>query len=273
IMIGFYNENYTDIGHLSLPICSTTINRSYAAFEFFTLVNHKPFYLDRHLNRLFQTLDILRIRLDYDNNKLIEIIQQLILQNPTENISYKIFVIPEPISNFDFFKADLFIFPIINPLKEPISFKTGAKLLLKAYSRFLPEAKTTNYTAYVYWENEVQHQQAIDVLYFDANFIKETSRSNIFIVKNNTIYTPKKSVLKGITRSITIDLIQKNKQNFIEKEITVDELLLADEVFVTSTTREIMPISLIDATLINQGKIGKITQQLMTDFITLKNNY
>jgi branched-subunit amino acid aminotransferase/4-amino-4-deoxychorismate lyase len=272
-MIGFYNRNYTDISNLSLPINSTTINRSYAAFEFFTLVNHQPFYLARHLNRLFQTLKILRIQLDYTFDELTSIIQQLIKQNPTVNISYKIFVIPEPLSNFDVFKGDLFIFPIINPVKETIAPKTGAKLLLKAYSRFLPEAKTTNYTAYVYWENEVQHQQAIDVLYFDANFIKETSRSNIFIVKNNTIYTPKKSVLKGITRSITIDLIQKNKLKFVEKEITINELLLADEIFVTSTTREITPISWIDTTLINQGKIGKITQQLMTDFRTLKNNY
>ena len=182
-MIGFHNGNYFALQDLSIPITSTTINRSYAAFEFFTLVNHKPFYLDRHLNRLFQTLEILRIQIDYSENELTNIIQNLIKQNLTENISYKIFVIPEPEAAYDFFKGDLFIFPIINPVKETITAKTGAKLLLKAYSRFLPEAKTTNYTAYVYWENEVQEKQAIDVLYHHANYIRETSRSNIFMVK------------------------------------------------------------------------------------------
>lgn len=272
-MIGFHNGNYFALQDLSIPITSTTINRSYAAFEFFTLVNHQPFYLNRHLNRLFQTLEILRIQLDYDKNELTTIIQQLIEKNPTQNISYKIFVIPEPDAAYDFFKGDLFIFPIINPVKETITAKTGAKLLLKAYSRFLPEAKTTNYTAYVYWENEVLNQQAIDVLYHHANYIRETSRSNIFMVKNNIIYTPLKDVLKGITRSIAIDLIQKNNFTLKEKEISLTELFQADEVFITSTTREIMPVSVIDATLINQGKIGNITQQLMTDFRTLKNNY
>lgn len=272
-MIGFYNGNYTDLGNLSIPITATTINRSYAAFEFFTLVNHKAFFLNRHLNRLFQTLNILRIQIDYDKDELTTIIQQLIQQNPTENISYKIFVIPEPHAKFNHFKGDLYIFPIVNPIKELIPPKTGAKLLLKPYRRFLPEAKTTNYTAYLYWEHEVQQQQAIDVLYVDANYIRETSRSNIFIVKNNIIYTPKKEVLKGITRSILIEIIQKNNLNFVEKEITVDELYLADEVFVSSTTREIMPISNLDSTFINQGKIGNITQLLMDNFRELKINY
>lgn len=272
-MIGFFNGKYSDINQLTLPITATTINRGYAAFEFFTMVNHKAFYLDRHLNRLFQTLKILRIQLDYDEIELTTIIQQLLHKNPTENISYKIFVIPEPDAAYDFFKGDLFIFPIINPIKETITAKTGAKLLLKAYSRFLPEAKTTNYTAFIYWENEVLKQQAIDVLYFDSDYIRETSRSNIFIVKNNIIYTPKTAVLKGITRSIVIDLIQQNNFNFEEKEISLAELLLADEVFVSSTTREIMPITYIDAILINQGKIGNITRQLMSDFSILKNNY
>ncbi|MDP2089853.1 MAG: aminotransferase class IV [Flavobacteriaceae bacterium] len=272
-MIGFHNGNYSAISNLSLPITSNTINRSYAAFEFFTLVNHKPFYLDRHLNRLFQTLEILRIQIDYDKNKLTEIIHQLTKKNPIENIFYKIFVIPEPHPKFDSFKGDLFIFPIINSVKETIFPKTGAKLLLKEYSRFLPEAKTTDYIAYVYWEKEVQQQQAIDVLYHNSKFIRETSRSNIFIVKNNIIYTPKIEVLKGITRSIIIDLIQKNLFILEEKEVSLAELLLADEVFVTSTTREIMPVTNIDSSTINQGKIGKITQQLMIDFKELKINY
>jgi branched-subunit amino acid aminotransferase/4-amino-4-deoxychorismate lyase len=272
-MIGFHNGNYIELNKLSIPISSTTINRSYTAFEFFTIINNKPFYLDRHLKRLFQTLDLLRIHIDYVENELTEIIQNLITQNQTENISYKIFVIPEPIPNYDNYKGDVFIFPFLNAIKQESIYKTGAKLLLKEYSRFLPKAKTTNYTASIFWESEVKNQQAIDVLYHNCNLIRETSRSNIFIVKNNIIYTPIKDILLGITRSIVFDLIKKNDLILKEKEISIDELINADEVFITSTTREIMPIINIDLTIINDGKIGNITQKLMLDFRELKFNY
>ncbi|MDP3353172.1 MAG: aminotransferase class IV [Flavobacteriaceae bacterium] len=272
-MIGFHNGNYIELNKLSIPITSTTINRSYAAFEFFTLINNKPFYLDRHLKRLFQTLDLLRIQIKYNEFELTKIIENLILKNPIEDISYKIFIIPEPTPNCDFFKGDIFIFPFLNATKQKSLYKTGAKLLLKEYNRFLPKAKTTNYIASIYWENEIVKQQAIDVLYYNFNFIRETSRSNIFIVKNNIIYTPIKDILLGITRSIAFDLIKKNDLILKEKEINIDELYNADEVFITSTTPEIMPIINIDSTIINDGKVGKITQKLMLDFRELKFNY
>lgn len=272
-MTGFYNGNYIAIHDLLIPITSTTINRSYAAFEFFTMVNNKPFYLERHLKRLFNTLRILRVKIDYSEDELTEIIQKLIKKNATENISYKIFVIPEPNFNYENFKGDIFIFPVLNSAKEEELYKTGAKLLLKEYNRFLPEAKTTNYIAYIYWEKEVQQQGAIDVLYHNSTYIRETSRSNIFIIKNNIIYSPKKDVLKGVTRSIVIDLIQKNNILLVEKEISLEDLLQADEVFVTSTTREIMSITTIDSAIINEHKLGNITQKLMIDFKALKFNY
>lgn len=272
-MIGFHNGNYIDVTNLSIPITATTINRSYAAFEFFTLANNKPFYLDRHLHRLFNTLKILRIKIEYSNLSLKNIILNLISKNPLENISYKIFVIPEPLSNSDYFKGDLFIFPILNAPNQELLYKTGAKLLLKKHLRFLPDAKTTNYTAAIYWENEIIKKCAIDVLYHNEVSILETSRSNIFMVKNNIIFTPIKDILYGITRSIAIELIQKNNFILNEKEITIKELQQADEIFVTSTTREILPIIQLDSTIINSKVIGSITQKLMADFSHLKNEY
>ncbi|MDH3382179.1 MAG: aminotransferase class IV [Flavobacteriaceae bacterium] len=272
-MIGFHNENYIEVSKISLPITSTTINRSYAAFEFFTLANNKPFYLDRHLQRLFKTLEILRIQIEYSKSTLEKIIINLIDKNPIDNISFKIFVIPETLPNSDYFKGDVFIFPFLNAIQPISMYKTGAKLLIKEYHRFLPTAKTTNYTASVYWENEISKQHAIDVLFCNGKTIKETSRSNIFIIKNNIIYTPITDILYGITRSIAIDLIQKNKLILIEKEISIEELILADEVFITSTTREIMPITNIDSTSIGDGKVGNISHNLIHDFRQLKMEY
>jgi len=272
-MIGFSQHSYKKVSDILLPITATTINRSYTAFEFFTLVNGKPFYIERHLNRLFTTLHLLRIDIKYTKNELINIISELINQNPLTNISYKIFVIPEPYLGYQQFKGELYIFPIQQNINSAINLTNKATLIVKNYQRFLPQAKTTNYTAHIFWENEVQLQQAIDVLYIANNWIRETSRSNVFIVKNNTIFTPKNEVLQGITKSIVIDLIDKNKFCFLEQDFTLYNLLNCDELFITSTTREITAITMVDTHLINNGKIGTITTKLQLQFKELKDCY
>lgn len=272
-MIGFHKGLYLQVDALSLPITATTINRSYAAFEFFTVINSKPFYLDRHLKRLFTTLNILRISINYTESELTAIIHQLINQNQEENTSFKLFVIPEPDNSYQTFKGELFIFPVL-PEPKKLDFKQGGeKLILRAYSRFLPEAKTTNYIAHIYWEKEVQAEKAIDVLYHQNKNVTETSRSNLFMVKNNTLYTPSSDILKGITRSIVIDLIHQNNLQLKETNISLATLLRADELFITSTTRAITPITQIDNFTINQGKVGEITRFLKLAFENLKENY
>ncbi|MBS3992774.1 MAG: aminotransferase class IV family protein [Bacteroidetes bacterium] len=272
-MIGYTQNQYLNVSNITLPITATTINRSYAAFEYFTLVNGKPFYVDRHINRLFNTLKILRINIKYSYTDIFNIINNLLVKNLNPNFSYKLFVIPEPSKNYQQFESELYIIPVNTPIIANKNSEHGNKLIVKNYQRFLPEAKTTNYIAHIYLEYEVITQNAIDVLYINRNRVRETSRSNIFMVKNDVIYTPKSKVLQGITKSIVIDLIKKHKIDFIEHDFTFDDLLKSDEVFISSTTREITAISQIGTSMISDGKIGMITKKLQHQFKNLKKGY
>jgi branched-subunit amino acid aminotransferase/4-amino-4-deoxychorismate lyase len=93
------------------------------------------------------------------------------------------------------------------------------------------------------------------------------------MVKNGRIITPKNDILKGITRSVVIDLMQQNNLDFVEQEIKFSELLEADEVFVTSTTKEVMPIIRIDNVQMGDGKPGPTTKWIMQEFIKHKKEY
>lgn len=272
-MIGFSSNQFKKVSEITLPITATTINRSYAAFEYFTLVNGKPFYIDRHINRLFNTLQLLRIEFQYTHTDLMKIINTLLEKNSNPNLSYKLFVIPEPLTGYQNFNSELYIIPIQNQSIQKNDVEKGSKLIVKNYQRFLPEAKTTNYTAHIYWEHEVLLKNAIDVLYTFNTNVLETSRSNIFMVKNNTVFTPKNQILKGITRSIVIDLIQKNYIDFIEHDITFNDLLKSDEVFITSTTKEVTAITELDSSIINHGVIGPITKKLQVNLKELKESF
>jgi len=101
--------------------------------------------------------------------------------------------------------------------------------------------------------------------------VAEGSAENIFIVKNGMIKTPPldADILNGITRDSVIQLIRSNGIKLIEKNITVNELLKADEVFMTGTAAEVKSVTKIDRTSIGKGKPGIITKTLQKSFMDI----
>jgi branched-chain amino acid aminotransferase len=101
--------------------------------------------------------------------------------------------------------------------------------------------------------------------------VAEGSAENIFIVKNGVIKTPPldADILNGITRDSVIQLIRSNGIKLIEKNITVNELLKADEVFMTGTAAEVKSVTKIDKTSIGSGKLGIITKTLQKSFMDI----
>jgi branched-chain amino acid aminotransferase len=99
--------------------------------------------------------------------------------------------------------------------------------------------------------------------------VAEGSAENIFIIKNGIIKTPplNADILNGITRDSIIRLIKSNGIKLIEKNITVKELLKADEVFMTGTAAEVKSVAKINKTTIGNGKIGNITKTLQKSFM------
>ena len=99
--------------------------------------------------------------------------------------------------------------------------------------------------------------------------VAEGSAENIFIIKNGIIKTPplNADILNGITRDSIIRLIKSNGIKLIEKNLTVKELLKADEVFMTGTAAEVKSVAKINKTTIGNGKIGNITKTLQKSFM------
>ena len=101
--------------------------------------------------------------------------------------------------------------------------------------------------------------------------VAEGSAENIFIVKNGIIKTPplNADILNGITRDSVIRLIKADRIKLIQKNITLKELLKADEVFMTGTAAEVKSVTKINRTSIGNGKVGKITKTLQKSFIDI----
>jgi branched-chain amino acid aminotransferase len=101
--------------------------------------------------------------------------------------------------------------------------------------------------------------------------VAEGSAENIFVVKNGIIKTPplNADILNGITRDSIIRLIKADRIKLIQKNITLNELLKADEVFMTGTAAEVKSVTKINKISIGNGKVGIITKTLQKSFIDI----
>ena len=99
--------------------------------------------------------------------------------------------------------------------------------------------------------------------------VAEGSAENIFVVKNGRITTPPldADILDGITRDSAIKILKSNKIKVIEKNLKINDLLKADEIFMTGTAAEVKSVTRVNKTKIGNGKIGEVTKELQESFM------
>jgi branched-subunit amino acid aminotransferase/4-amino-4-deoxychorismate lyase len=228
----------------------------------------KPLFIERHLARFRNTLLLMRLTTAF-TDQLEDLIEELLAKNQIKNAFIKILALPQQSTGSEI-QAGLFIFSVNFPAFSESAYTQGMHLLMKEYQRFLPEAKSTDYLASEYYKHEMEQLNAVDVLYYSDNLLRETSRGNIFLVIDGVVFTPASNMLSGVTRSIVIKLIQEMNLPLKITDVPVAVLSRAQEVFITSTTKRVMPIVSINGTPVGTGNPGKLTKKLIKAFRKIK---
>jgi len=148
-------------------------------------------------------------------------------------------------------------------------FARGYKLITTSLQRIAPEAKTANYVAAVRALKEAERQGAADALFVnERGHVLEATRSNFFIFRGDTLVTPSEGILIGVMRNVVLELA-RGRFPIEERPILLDELMLADEAFITSSSKEITPVVQIDDLTLGDGKPGPRTYELEQRFIEM----
>ena len=256
----FINGNFVPFDQASLPVSDLSILRGYAVFDFFLVKNGVPPYLTFHMERLMNSVSMLKIEIPYSQEELSAIVLELIKKNNHGNSSVKI-IVTGGLSEDDFTLSSSSVIIINKPFEVPVidATRNGGILITAKYQRVMPEAKTINYIQSVSLSRKLIESNAVEILFLDRNWVRECSRSNIFIVNDQVVYTPKSKILKGVTKRRILSLEGFDVK---EKDFKFSDLLLADEVFITSTTKGVMPIIRIDSAVIADGRVGPITRAI-----------
>lgn len=262
-MLAFVNNELTDLHSAGISITDLGLNRGYAVFDFFRIINGKFRFIEEHLERFFQSIALGKLPCSFTKAEVRENIKILQAKNNIYNGFVKAVYTAGNSPDFATVpeKGNLII--SVGYLTPPNSeyYTEGVNLISKKYQRECPEIKTTNYFFAQMNRAEIKSANAVDVIYY-ADYITETSRSNVFFVKNKSVFTPKRNILQGITRKKLIEIAPQIK----ETDISFDEIKTFDEAFITSTTKELMPVVKIDNMIIGNGKVGEVYKALHQEF-------
>ncbi len=270
-MYAYLNEEFLPLDSTYLHVSDLAIQRGYGIFDFFKTQNGHPLFLDGYLGRFFNSAQLMGLEVPLPAEDLKASITRLIQMNGLGDSGVKM-ILTGGYSENGYNPGPPNLIMIEQPLTLPSEAQqaAGIKIITHEYVRELAEAKTINYTVGIRLIQKVKALGADDVLYHQQGVVSEFPRSNFFIVRaDNTLVTPAKEILKGITRKNVLELASK-KYRVEEGTVTLENIAQAKEAFMTSTTKRILPIVEVDGKPVGNGKPGEVSLELLRDLIQLE---
>ncbi|HLR64806.1 MAG TPA: D-amino-acid transaminase [Pseudogracilibacillus sp.] len=244
-------------------------------YEVVRFYDRKWFEMDAHLERLEQSAQKIGIDLPYSLEQLKEYINALLAESDvgTGNVYIQVTrgVAPRNHPFPDLVSPTIVAYLI--PYDRPLgNMQQGVKATLMEDVRWLRcDIKSINLLGSVLAKEEAKRKGCVEAILYRDFGVTEGSSTNIFAVKNKTLYTHPANnfILNGITRLVVIDLAKKLGYDVRERVMSNEDLLNAEEIFMTSTTAEITPIIKVDDHVVSGGKPGAVTKHLQEAFDAL----
>lgn len=247
-------------------------------YEVFPAYNRKIIGLDSHLNRLQDGLDAISIKNPHTKNEWKDLINKIIsFDSNNRNQAIYLQISRGSDENrkhtYGELKPTVYIqSSAINP-REKSTLLNGLSAITREDIRWLKSnTKATSLLANTLYAQEAKNNDAEETILYRDGIVTEASSSNVFIVKSNCIYTHPKgpNILPGITREKVIECAKVNNITVNESSFTKEQLMDADEVWISSSTREIIPITIIDGIQISDGFAGPIWSEVYDQYQSLK---
>lgn len=254
------NFHVTDLGFL----------RGYGLFDYFRTYNGKPFQWDLYWSRFENSAAKMNIPNPISKEEAYKVVMELIGKSGQDECAIR-FILTGGYAgdSISMTKPNMLIMSEdIHPI-QPSDYKTGISVMTYEFVRDIPEIKSTDYKHLLILQPKLKAAQRKDLLFHKNGEVSELSRSNIFHFKENVLITPSKDILNGITRQ-TVLALAKPHFKIEERSVTLEEFINADECFTTSSTKRVLPITLIDNTTIGTGGVGEKTaflQKLIDDMV------
>ncbi len=251
-----------------LPVSDMAVLRGFAVFDFLRTYGRRPFHLNDHLQRLRRSAELIGLSFPWPESEISKIVVETVGRNVYEEANIRLVVTggDSPDSITPCGKSRLLVLVTeVAPLPAEW-YANGVKVVTARVNRYIPEAKSTNYVNAVIALQKARKKEAIESLYVDDNgFVREGTTTNFFMVAGRQLVTPESGILSGITRKVILKICSEFYP-VTKRPISLEELKNADEVFISASNKQVVPVVQVDESLIGDGKPGQVTRDVMQKF-------
>ena len=275
----FFNGEIID--HQDAKISASDAGFLYGAglFETMRAENGKVFAIDDHLDRLFFSAKAISISIALDKDGLKDAVNQVLQANQLKNARIRL-TVSNGAMGTETITPTVLNTAVENSGYPEEYYKKGVKVILSSYRQNTTDPlaghKSTCYYSRLIALDQARQKNCAESIWFTVdNRLAEACVSNVFLIKDGVIYTPtlETPVLAGIARKTIFEIARQQDIQTIEKDLFIHDLLEADEVFLTNVIMKTLPVTSIENHIVKDGKVGKMTKQLLECFdIVIKRN-
>ena len=271
----YIDGRYVSDEEAVLPVTDLAILRGYGVFDFMRTYGGRPFHLDAHIRRLQNSAKLIELDCPWSFDELYEIVMETLKRNNYQESNIRLLITGgdsgDSISPGE--KPRLLV--MVTPVKQfpDAWFREGVKIITTDITRYIPGAKSIDYIRAILALNNAGRLGGVESVYVDGQgVVLEGTTSNIFAVIDGQLVTPPEDILPGVTRDVLLSVVAKDLNPQL-RTITREELYTADEVFLSSSNKEVLPVRQVDERVIGNGVPGPITEKVMGMFTSYTNRF
>lgn len=238
-------------------------------YEVVPVFGGRLFRLEQHLDRLERSLAAVRIDAPMDRAGWTRMLEDLVARNPGGDRSVYLQVTRGVARRDHAFPPDVppTVFAMVSPIKapDPALFEQGVAAVTVPDNRWgRCDIKAITLLANILARQQAVEAGATEAILVRGGFATEGAASNLFVVADGVIVTPPKdnSLLPGITRDLVVELAQQHGLPVMESAIPEPSLRAAEEIWLTSSTKEILPVTRLDERVVGEGRPGPVWQRM-----------
>lgn len=266
----YLNGQIMEAQDARIPVSDSGFLYGAGLFETLRASQGKVFCLGDHLDRLFFSASKLGFNLSTDKPTLTQAIDDVLAANDLQEARLRLTVTVGALSDATRERQPTILIAATDFIPYPAEmYQNGVLVTLCTFRQNTADPltghKTTNYFSRMLALQQAQQKKAVEALWFTtAGYLAEGCISNVFLVKDGKVTTPpiETPVLAGVTRKTVCQLAKKEGIDLAEQDLTIDDLLAADEIFMTNVIMTVLPVTQMEQHQVGDGKVGPIAQKL-----------
>lgn len=264
----YINGEFVDSNDAVIHVTDLAVIRGYGAFDYLRTYGGKPFRLMANLQRLRRSCEQIYLDCPWSDQELHDIVLETVRRNAFPEASIRILITGGTSPDNLIPNGSPSLLVMVTPLRpQPAHWYTdGVKVITVQMDRIIPGAKSINYIPAIMALKHAREAKAIEALYVNyKGHVLEGTTTNLFAFFGDTLVTPGETILPGITRNVVLELAAGDFETAV-RSIPQAELYTADELFITASNKQIVPVVQVDEQTIAGGKVGERTRRIMALF-------